>query len=274
MRSPVRIARAGPSSRASVGRGSSTRAPSATSDLDLDGRVERAGTRARGGLDAADDARLLEHELRPGSAWPPGTTRLGGQVAVADVLGEREPRRRARSSSAVSSIARAPARRPGRRTTWPASASSSVGKSARKWTPRLSVARERALGDQARRAGAGRARAAARAPRRCGSRPRPPRACARSSGVTRMLRQRSAAAARRRDGSGRERGERRAPAEDEALEQRVRREPVRAVDAGAGALARRVEAGNRGAPVEVGDDPADRVVRRPARRGSAPRAGS
>ena len=52
-----------------------------------------------------------------------------------------------------------------------------------------------------------------------------------------------------------------AAAEDEALEQRVRGEPVRAVDAGRGALAGGVEAGQARAPVEVGDDAADRVVR-------------
>ena len=58
-----------------------------------------------------------------------------------------------------------------------------------------------------------------------------------------------------------ERGEPGAPAEDEALEQRVRGEPVRAVDAGRGALAGGVEPGHGGRAVEVGDDAADRVVR-------------
>src|SRR5207253_5555709 len=41
---------------------------------------------------------------------------------------------------------------------------------------------------------------------------------------------------------------------------RVGREPVGAVYAGAGDLAARVEPGDRGAPVQVGADPAGRVV--------------
>ena len=45
-----------------------------------------------------------------------------------------------------------------------------------------------------------------------------------------------------------ERSERGAAAEDEALEHRVRGQPVRAVDAGAGALAGGVEAGSSVAP--------------------------
>ena len=54
-------------------------------------------------------------------------------------------------------------------------------------------------------------------------------------------------------------GERReggAAAEDEALEQRVRGQAVRAVDAGAGTLARRVEARDVSPAVKVGDDAA------------------
>ena len=57
-------------------------------------------------------------------------------------------------------------------------------------------------------------------------------------------------------------GERSSAPEDEAFEQRVRREPVRPVDPGAGALAGRVQAGHLRAPVEVGDDAAHRVVGR------------
>src|SRR5439155_9757576 len=49
--------------------------------------------------------------------------------------------------------------------------------------------------------------------------------------------------------------------EDEALEQRVRGEPVGAVDAGRGALAGGVKPRQRRAAVEVGDDAADGVVR-------------
>ena len=66
-----------------------------------------------------------------------------------------------------------------------------------------------------------------------------------------------------------ERGERGSAAEDEALEQRVRGEPVRAVDAGAGALAGGVEARHACAAVEVGDDRRPSCSARPARRGSA-----
>ena len=60
-----------------------------------------------------------------------------------------------------------------------------------------------------------------------------------------------------------DRGERQRGAvrEDHALEQRVRREPVRAVQARVRALADRPEAGDRRAPVEVGRDAAADVVR-------------
>ena len=57
-------------------------------------------------------------------------------------------------------------------------------------------------------------------------------------------------------------GKRRPATEDEALEKRVRRQPVRAVDARGGTLAGGVEAGNLAAAVEIGHDPSDRVVRR------------
>ena len=59
-----------------------------------------------------------------------------------------------------------------------------------------------------------------------------------------------------------ERSEGGAAAEDEALEQGVRREAVRAVDAGAGALAGGVQARHVGAAVEIGDDAAHRVMGR------------
>ena len=55
------------------------------------------------------------------------------------------------------------------------------------------------------------------------------------------------------------------------LEQRVRRQPVRAVDAGARGLAARPEAGQRRRPVEIGADAAGQVVRR--RRDRQPVAG-
>ncbi len=72
---------------------------------------------------------------------------------------------------------------------------------------------------------------------------------------------------RRRARSGREigllkQGESRPPTEHEALEQRVRREAVRSVDPGARALSGCVEPGQLGAPVEIGDDAAHRVVGR------------
>src|SRR4029077_5714369 len=57
-----------------------------------------------------------------------------------------------------------------------------------------------------------------------------------------------------------QRGKSGATTEDEALEQRVRGETVRAVDAGARALAGGVQTGNVSAPVEIGYDAADRVV--------------
>ena len=58
-----------------------------------------------------------------------------------------------------------------------------------------------------------------------------------------------------------ERGESRAPPEDEALEQRVRRKSVRAVDAGRRALTRRVQTRELAAPVEIREDASDGVVR-------------
>ena len=59
-----------------------------------------------------------------------------------------------------------------------------------------------------------------------------------------------------------ERCERRPPAEDETFEQRVRRQPVRPVDAGCRALARGIETRELGAAREVRHDAADRVVSR------------
>ena len=124
-------------------------------------------------------------------------------------------------------------------------------------SPRAPGTRPRSGG----RAGTGRraARAArpARAAARRGARAR--RACRRSA--ARCGSSSAGAAARRRLGVGRG-GERSAAAEDEALGQRVRRQPVGAVQAGAGRLADRVQAGDRRAAVEVGRHAAHRVVRR------------
>ena len=59
-------------------------------------------------------------------------------------------------------------------------------------------------------------------------------------------------------------GLRGARAEDQAFEQRVRSQPVGAVDAGAGGFARGIEAAQAGAAGEVGADAAHQVVRRRA----------
>ena len=64
-------------------------------------------------------------------------------------------------------------------------------------------------------------------------------------------------------------GERGARSEDEALAERVGGQAVGAVQAGARALADRVEAGHRRRAVEVGDDPAHAVVRRRRHRARA-----
>ena len=58
-----------------------------------------------------------------------------------------------------------------------------------------------------------------------------------------------------------ERGKRGAPSEHEALEQRVRREPVCAVHARRGAFAGGIQAGQLAPAVEIGEDAADGVVR-------------
>ena len=94
-------------------------------------------------------------------------------------------------------------------------------------------------------------------------RPQSRQSAARSSGVTGsgVGRARDIGQARRQAGLS-ERGERGPPPEHEALEERVRGEPVRAVDACRSALAGRVETGELAATVEIGEDAADRVVRR------------
>ena len=71
-----------------------------------------------------------------------------------------------------------------------------------------------------------------------------------------------------------ERRQRRAAAEHEALGERVRGQPVGAVQAGAGALADRVEPGQRRAPVEVRWPPRPSCSARRARPGSRSRRGS
>ena len=226
---------------------------------DGDVRVERP----KDGFDsrqAAHDARLLEQQ-------PGGTRRvrgdrgLGRHVAASDVLGERGERdaleiellgydHRSRTGSC-----------PGRWTTWPASSGSSLGQSARKWAPLLSVADERALGDQPRQEV--RCPAEALEPGRVADEAR---VLPESSADVRRdyfepLRRRRRAVLDGRIGLL-ERGERGPPAEDEAFEQRVRREAVRTVNPGARALAGREEPGQLGASREIGDDAAHRVVGR------------
>ena len=64
----------------------------------------------------------------------------------------------------------------------------------------------------------------------------------------------------RRDRGLVQRGQGRSPPEDQALQQRVRGEPVGPVDAGGGGLPGGKEAGNVGPADEVRDHPADRVM--------------
>ncbi len=85
---------------------------------------------------------------------------------------------------------------------------------------------------------------------------RPPRGSPRLGGSKRH----SGGAGRLARGDLCQRRRRGAAAEHEALAERVRGEPVGAVQAGAGALADGVEAGQRGAALEVDRDPAHRVV--------------
>ena len=124
------------------------------------------------------------------------------------------------------------------------------------------------------RAGAGR-RAARRRPSASRSRPASRHTASRVSrdgggsdlGLGRAPALGAAAPARRAPRSAARR------AEHEALRQRVGGEPVGAVQAGAGGLADRVEAGHAGAAVEVGDDAAHHVVARRGRRGRARSSG-
>ena len=149
---------------------------------------------------------------------------------------------------------------PGRRTTCRSNASLSVGKSTRKCEPLLSSRVERRLGDEAREqmrhaeevAEAGCvADQAAVAPER-----RPQLGRDGLGGWD--LRNLGQAG---REPWLRKRGERGPTPEDEALEERVRREPVRTVHAGRRALTGCVEAGKLAPPVEVRRDTAHGVVR-------------
>ena len=108
--------------------------------LDPRGGIERAEDGGGHGH-AADDARLLELELRT-AAEPVGDERLGRDVSGADVLGEcggRDALDRLLCQLHRSLTGSSPRRR----TMWTGS-TPSAGKSSRKWTPRLSE-RARAL---------------------------------------------------------------------------------------------------------------------------------
>ena len=147
--------------------------------------------------------------------------------------------------------------------TWrPSSSWSSSGKSRRRWAPRLSW-RASAQSAISRTSGCGSA-LSARRPSRSRSSPalRPQRLAAgggRDWGADPVA-ARGAGGNRRPAGGLGERRARRAGAEHEALGERVGGEPVGAVQAGAGALADRVQARERGPPVDVGGDPAHHVV--------------
>ena len=139
----------------------------------------------------------------------------------------------------------------------PSSAGSVSGKSVRRWPPRDS---RRSSAQVAIARPAGRGRRAARASSsasRSGPARRQTASRVASVGGSKRHSGGSGAAGGRRLVERRRRG---AAAEDEALAERVGGEPVGAVQAGAGALADRVEARQRGAAVEVDRDPAHRVV--------------
>ena len=89
VRSPVRIARAGPSSSATRTGTSVTCAPSSSSGAsETDG--SSAWNTARAAGIARDHAGLLEDELGP-AAQTGRNDPVGRQIARADVLGERGP---------------------------------------------------------------------------------------------------------------------------------------------------------------------------------------
>ena len=156
--------------------------------------------------------------------------------------------------------------RPRRRTTWRSSDGSLHREVRPEMRPAALLADERALRDQPREQ-VRRGPRAARARRSRGPARSPARAhrAARRSTISAGLRFSWTSPATRgmsREAGLGEGGERGPAAEDEALEERVRRQAVRAVDARGSALAGGVEAGKLSASVEVGDDPSDRVVRR------------
>ena len=139
------------------------------------------------------------------------------------------------------------------------SAGSGSGNSARACAPRVS-SRASAEARRAGRAGAGR-RAARAGPARVAleAGEPPDRLAGLAVGAGREVSARGVAVAC--GGGSSSPAQRGAAAEHEALRERVRGEPVRAVQAGAGALADGVQAGHAArAAVEVGHDPAHHVV--------------
>ena len=86
MRSPVRIARAGPSSRATAA-GPSSRAPSSTSASPVTRGIERAKTSSASGTPQTTPGSSSSSSARQRASA--GHDALGRQVAGADVLGER-----------------------------------------------------------------------------------------------------------------------------------------------------------------------------------------
>ena len=205
MRSPVRIARAGPSSSASTGGRRRPVSPSSTSGSNRDGRVERVE-------DGARRRRRRRRRPAPRAAARRGSARrrddaVGRQVAAADVLGER-----GRDDAVDRLVRSAPSleprlvRRGARTTCSPRSAASSVGKSARKWhAAALASARARS-----RRRGAASRLSEREQPLEPGGaadqRPRRARARCRSSASTARLPARRVRAAATRLGSAARRG--------------------------------------------------------------------
>ena len=230
--------------------------PSAVDRLER-GRSGRARRRRRR---ATSSPQTTPRLLQAGSA-PRHVASSGTSASLVRSPAPRSSASQARTSTAVSSMVRRPARRrdggrcAGRR-----------GRDPRAENRRGS-GRRGSRGGRARSARPGDATGCAErlsrsSPAPSRTRPASAHMAVRSSGVTACAGPWRLAAGRDRRGSaGSASGrEGRPPAEDEALEHRVRGEPVRAVNAGAGALAGGIQARQLSSPFEIGDDPAHRVV--------------